>query len=108
MAFLWLIFHLVVFLFSLVATGVPYQTICNKKPYGMPNPGDCLTLTRSFVNKQDDELRIFDEEQLAVTRGNSWPGIVNPFKSRVVQVPRYWSKRKFNRYLLRGISERHC
>ncbi|KAL8665419.1 MAG: hypothetical protein Q9202_002312 [Teloschistes flavicans] len=40
----------------------------------------------------DDAIRIFDEEQLAVTYDGSWPGIINPFKTKVVQVPKLWTQ----------------
>ena len=72
----------------------PGEIICNANPYGQPNTGECWPLVRIFADERDDAFRIFDEEQLREDGGRSWPGIINPFKSRVVQVPRYWTKRR--------------
>ena len=69
------------------------ETICNANPYGKPNAGECGPLVQTFADRRDDAIRIFDEEQLREDGGRSWPGIVNPFKAPVVQVPRYWTKR---------------
>lgn len=71
----------------------PTPAICNEKPYGVLHIQQCLTLYRTFANRQDNQLRIFDEEQLQEVEGRSWPGIINPFKTRVVQVPRLWTNR---------------
>lgn len=84
------------FLFCGWAAAVPgVQTICNANPYGRPNSWGCLALLHTFAPALDDAIRIFDEEQLAVTYDGSWPGIINPFKTKVVQVPKLWTQGTF-------------
>ena len=70
------------------------RTICNKTPYGRLGVEQCLALSKSFADGDDGMHRIFDEEQLQEVQRRSWPGIVNPFKTRVVQVPRFWTQCK--------------
>ncbi|KAG7006747.1 hypothetical protein G7Y79_00013g035190 [Physcia stellaris] len=45
--------------------------------------------TTPFADKSDETIRIFDEEQLQDTAGRSWSGVINPFQTRPVQVPRF-------------------
>lgn len=69
------------------------KTICNKTPYGSLELSQCVPLEISFADARDGTLRIFDEEQLAMEEpGRSWPGIRNPFKTSVVQIPRIWTR----------------
>ena len=65
---------------------------CNTEPYGTPDSYDCFNLLLGFANGHDAQLRVFDEEQLRADESGAWPGIVNPFKTSVVQVPRFWSR----------------
>ena len=68
------------------------KPVCNITPYGEPEKKDCAYLLQTFASSQDTEIRVFDEEQLRAGQDGSWPGIVNPFRGGVVQVPRFWSK----------------
>lgn len=80
-------------LFGFSSLELSTQTICNATPYGQLRKHQCLTLCRDFADSSDNQLRIFDEEQLREGEGRSWPGIVNPFRTKVVQVPRFWTSR---------------
>ena len=65
---------------------------CNTNPYGWLDGYDCFSLLQEFTDAADDQLRVFDEEQLRADNSGSWPGIRNPFRTSVVQVPRLWSR----------------
>lgn len=65
---------------------------CNTNPYGRLDGYDCSNLLQEFADAADDQLRIFDEEQLRADNSGSWPGIRNPFRTSVVQIPRFWSR----------------
>ena len=86
----------------------PGQTICNAAPYGKPNHLKCFSLLQTFAYGQDDALRIFDEEQLREDEGRSWSGIVNPFKPRVVQLPRSWTNGTSKVVFADFIAVTHC
>ena len=68
------------------------QTICSKATYGQLDPTQCINIARSFADAGDDRLRVFDEEQLFEGEGISWAGVRNPFKTSVVQIPRFWTQ----------------
>ena len=88
----WIAVH-VWFLVDFTVHSNPYdKPVCNIYPYGAPDFNDCAYLLERFTNSQDTQLRIFDEEQLRADQDGAWPGIVNPFRERVVQIPRFWSK----------------
>ena len=72
------------------------EPVCNMNPYGAPEIEDCAYLLENFADSHDANLRIFDEEQLRADQDGSWPGIVNPFREVVVQVPRFWSRSRGN------------
>jgi len=78
---------------DLATAALSTRTICNATPYGQLHMHQCLTLWRTFADGSDNQLRIFDEEQLREVEGRSWPGIVNPFGTQEVQVPRFWTSR---------------
>ena len=83
------IYALLFGLAHLATAGPPSRTICNETPCGELKAKPCLALYRSFTDGQENHLRIFDEEQLQEVEGRAWSGIVNPFKTRVQQVPRF-------------------
>jgi len=80
-------------LFDFARADTPTRIICNATPYGQLHMHQCLTLCQIFADRSDSRLRIFDEEQLQEVEGRSWPGIINPFRTQVVQVPRFWTSR---------------
>lgn len=91
MAYLIKILVIVSFVAGLVTANLPLQPLCNKHPYGQLKAGQCAALSRSFADGSDDKIRIFDEEQLTKAEDGSWPGIINPFRTDIVQIPRIWS-----------------
>jgi len=93
MAYLVRILALLFGLSDLATAETLAQTICNATPYGRLHMHQCLTLSRNLADRSDNQLRIFDEEQLQEVEGRSWPGIINPFRTQIVQVPRFWTSR---------------
>ena len=93
MAYLVRILALLFGLSDLAAADLPARTICSATLYGQLHMHQCLTLFGTFADRSDNQLRIFDEEQLREVEGRSWPGIINPFRTQVVQVPRFWTSR---------------
>lgn len=84
------LFHIIHLILSTLAShGLP---TCNTNPYGRLDGYDCHFLLGAFPDAADDQLRIFDEEQLRADDSGSWPGIRNPFRTSVVQIPRFWSR----------------
>ena len=85
--------NMVLFWLMLATLAGAYELpICNTHPYGRPGFADCLQMLQTFANGHDGQLRIFDEEQLRSGNEGSWPGIRNPFRAGVVQVPKFWSR----------------
>ena len=77
-----------------------FNPICSKELFTWHTfiPEQCTNLFRSstpFAVKSDGTTRIFDEEQLQDTAGRSWSGVINPFQTRPVQVPRFWTRGTF-------------
>ncbi len=72
-----------------------FQIDCGRSTYGWPKVEDCHTLLESFADYRDNGLRFFDEEQIRVDAGGSWPGVGDIVGfSRVVpviQLPRYYT-----------------
>ncbi len=65
------------------------QVACTKDYYGAPAPRDCEELLNALPH--DDQLRLFDEEQMRAAEGLNFPGVKNAYSSQVFQVPAYWS-----------------
>lgn len=72
---------------------------CIKEYYGTPRASDCDELLGIFANANDDQPRLFDDEQLRTPGGFSFPGVKNTFPSQVVQVPAYWSLSQYTNCL---------
>lgn len=74
------------------------QALCGRDTYGSPQLEDCHILLESFANHQDNEVTVFDEEELRSDAKGSWPGVVEiigvAHLERVVQVPRFFSRSK--------------
>lgn len=94
MAYLIRILALLFGLSYLAAADLSTQIICNATPYGKLHMHQCSTLSPIVADRSDNALRVFDEEQLREAEDLSWPGIINPFKTQVVQIPRFWTSRR--------------
>lgn len=92
--------YLILVLLPPTLTAATVKTVCNKNPYGTLELAQCLGLGRQLPDGRDNALRIFDEEQLGEAPDGSWPGIRNPFKTSVVQIPRIWSQCKHSLLLI--------
>lgn len=64
---------------------------CVKEYYGTPRSSDCDELLGIFADANDNQPRLFDDEQLRTPGGLSFPGVKNVYPDQVVQVPAYWS-----------------
>ncbi len=64
---------------------------CIKEYYGTPKPSDCDELLGIVADANDDQPRLFDQEQLRIMGGLNFPGVKNVYPAQVVQVPAYWS-----------------
>ena len=82
--------HLIWFL-VFTHTTVASRIACHGDLYGAPRAPDCDTLLKSFAWLNDDQPRIFDEEQLRVPNGQWFPGVKNEYSTHVAQMPAYWS-----------------
>lgn len=89
----------IIFTSSSAATAIAqrdrFQADCGRNTYGWPKVEDCHTLLENFADYRDNGLRFFDEEQIRVDAGGSWPGVGNIVGfSRVIpiiQLPRYYT-----------------
>lgn len=72
-----------------------FQANCGRDTYGLPKLEDCHKLLETFADHRDNGLRFFDEEQMRVDAGGSWPGINEVVGSSriipIIQLPRYYT-----------------
>ena len=75
--------------FVLVASNV--KLVCNIEKFGTPQLRDCETLFPRIADLDDRAARLFVEEDLLAGQGHVWPAVPNPFRTGVVQIPKFWS-----------------
>ena len=75
--------------------GMPEQVVCSNSVFGSPSLVPCRNLLQALPSSVDEQIRLFDEEQLR-NNGHRWPGSANPFPAPIVQVPKYWSNGQFS------------
>ena len=63
---------------------------CTTSTYGSPRPVQCSRMLNAFASFGDQQARYFDEEQLRANELD-WPGVVNIYRTEIVQLPAYWS-----------------
>ena len=64
---------------------------CRNDLFGTPDSADCFWLLSQIADWNDDQPRIFDEEQLRNPSALEFPGFKNIYPTEIVQMPSFWS-----------------
>ena len=72
------------------------ESYCGRDTYGSPRVEHCQAVLSSFADSQDNNIRVFDEEELRTDAKGSWPGVPMQLVdltslNEVIQIPRYLS-----------------
>ena len=87
-------------IFSLICFSSTFVTVCatqltcSVSKYGTPRIEHCTMLFLKIADFRDSATRLFDEEDLREGEGKTWQGVSNPFRTSIVQIPKYWSHGK--------------